>query len=126
MRRAFHCPENEGGEQCPKNKSSMERNPNRCQCLGSLSAIRYSVMSDTQTALTTRTDAILHDLTSVYDVPVHITIDVGRLRLRVRDLLRLAPHSIIGLTKPAGQPLEITINGVKVARAAGINVEQRT
>ena len=54
-------------------------------------------MSDTQTALTTRTDAILHDLTSVYDVPVHITIDVGRLRLRVRDLLRLAPDSIIAL-----------------------------
>jgi len=81
-------------------------------------------MSDTQTALTTRTDAILHDLTSVYDVPVHITIDVGRLRLRVRDLLRLAPDSIIALKKSAGEPFEISINGVQVARGEVIKVEQ--
>src|SRR5436305_14682643 len=81
-------------------------------------------MSDTQTALTTRPDAILHGLTSVYDVPVQITIDVGRLRLRVRDLLRLAPDSISALDKPAGEPLEISIHGVQVARGAGMNVEQ--
>ena len=81
-------------------------------------------MSDTQTALTTRTDNILHDLTSVYDVPVHITIDVGSLRLRVRDLMRLAPDSIIALKKPAGEPFEISINGVQVARGEVINVEQ--
>jgi flagellar motor switch protein FliN len=81
-------------------------------------------MSDTQTALTTRTDAILPDWTSVYDVPVHITIDVGRLCLRVRDLMRLAPDSIIELKKPAGEPFEISINGVQVARGEVINVEQ--
>jgi flagellar motor switch protein FliN len=81
-------------------------------------------MSDTQNALTARTDAMLRELATVYDVPVHLTIEVGRLRLRVRDLLRLVPGSIIELRKPAGEPFDICINGVQVARGEVINVEQ--
>ena len=86
--------------------------------------IHYSVMSDTQTALTARTDAMLRELATVYDVSVHITIEVGRLRLRVRDLIRLAPGSIIELKKPAGEPFDICVNGIQVARGEVINVEQ--
>jgi len=81
-------------------------------------------MSDTQTALTARTDAMLRELATVYDVSVHITIEVGRLRLRVRDLIRLAPGSIIELKKPAGEPFDICVNGIQVARGEVINVEQ--
>ena len=81
-------------------------------------------MSDTQTALTARTDAMLRELTTFYDVPVHLTIEVGRLRLRIRDLIRLAPGSIIELKKPAGEPFDICVNGIQVARGEVINVEQ--
>ena len=81
-------------------------------------------MSDTQTALTARTDAMLRELATVYDVSVHITIEVGRLRLRVRDLILLAPGSIIELKKPAGEPFDICVNGIQVARGEVINVEQ--
>ena len=81
-------------------------------------------MSDTQTALTARTDAMLRELATVYDVSLQITIEVGRLRLRVRDLIRLAPGSIIELKKPAGEPFDICVNGIQVARGEVINVEQ--
>src|SRR5262245_60313776 len=81
-------------------------------------------MSDTQTALTARTDAMLREMASVYDVSMHITIEVGRVRLRVRDLVRLVPGSIIALKKPAGEPFDICVNGVQVARGEVINVEQ--
>jgi flagellar motor switch protein FliN/FliY len=81
-------------------------------------------MSDKQTALAVRTDSLLRELSGVYDVPLYIAIEVGRLRLRVRDLIKLTPGSVIELRKPAGEPFDICINGVPVARGEVITVEQ--
>ena len=80
-------------------------------------------MSDTQ-ALALRTDAMLRELAPVFDVPLHVAIEVGRLRLRVRDLMKLSPGSVLELKKPAGEPFDICINGVQVARGEVILVEQ--
>ena len=81
-------------------------------------------MTDQQNALAVRTDAMLRELAQVHDVPLRIFIEVGRLRLRVRDLVKLAPGSVIELKKPAGEPFDICINGVPVARGEVITVEQ--
>ena len=81
-------------------------------------------MTDQQNALALRTDAMLRELAQVHDVPLRIFIEVGRLRLRVRDLVKLAPGSVIELKKPAGEPFDICINGVPVARGEVITVEQ--
>ena len=81
-------------------------------------------MSEKQNALALRTDAMLRELAAVYDVPLDITIEVGRLRLRVRDLIKLTPGYVIELKKPAGEPFDICINGVQVARGEVISVEQ--
>ena len=81
-------------------------------------------MSEKQNALAVRTDAMLRELSAVYDVPLYIAIEVGRLRLRVRDLIKLSPGSVIELKKPAGEPFDICINGVQVARGEVISVEQ--
>lgn len=75
-------------------------------------------------AVTLRTDALLRELASVYDILLYIAIEVGRLRLRVRELAKLAVDSVIELRKPAGEPFEICINGVPVARGEVITVEQ--
>lgn len=64
------------------------------------------------------------DLAPVYDIPLHITIEVGRCRLRVRDLLRLANGAVIGLKKPAGEPFDICVNDQNVARGEVVTVEQ--
>ena len=81
-------------------------------------------MSDKQNSLALRTDAMLRDLAPVYDIPLQIAIEVGRLRLRVRELIKLSPGSVIELKKPAGEPFDICINGVQVARGEVITVEQ--
>ncbi len=67
---------------------------------------------------------MLRELAQVHDVPLRIAIEVGRLRLRVRDLIKLGPGSVIELRKPAGEPFDICINGVQVARGEVITVEQ--
>ena len=81
-------------------------------------------MSDKQTSLAIRTDAMLRELAPVFDVPLYIAIEVGRLRLRVRELMKLSPGSVIELKKPAGEPFDICINGTQVARGEVITVEQ--
>src|SRR2546429_2959283 len=81
-------------------------------------------MSDPQSALALRADAMLRELAPVFDVPLHVAIEVGRLRLRVRDLMKLGPGSVIELKKPAGEPFDICINGAQVARGEVITVEQ--
>jgi len=83
-------------------------------------------MSEKQEALPVRADAMLQQLGPVYDIPLQIAVEVGRMRLRVRDLIRLAAESIIELKKPAGEPFDICINGVQVARGEVIMVEQST
>ena len=81
-------------------------------------------MSHKQEAVAVRTDALLRELAPVYDIPLQVTIEVGRARLRVRDVLKLAVDSIVELKKPAGEPFDICINGVHVARGEVIIVEQ--
>ena len=81
-------------------------------------------MSEKQNAVAVRADAMLRELAPVHDVPLRVAIEVGRLRLRVRELIKLAPESVIELRKPAGEPFDICINGVPVARGEVISVEQ--
>ena len=77
-----------------------------------------------QEALSLRADAMLRELSPVYDIPLEIAIEVGRLRLRVRDLIKLTVDAVIELKKPAGDPFDICINGIPVARGEVILVDQ--
>ncbi len=81
-------------------------------------------MNEKQNALAVQPDVMLRELAPVFDVPLRIEIEVGRLRLRVRELITLSPGSVIELKKPAGEPFDICINGVQVARGEVITVEQ--
>jgi flagellar motor switch protein FliN/FliY len=81
-------------------------------------------MSEKHDAVAVRANAMLRELAPVYDIPLHVSIEVGRLRLRVRELMKLSPESVIELRKPAGEPFDICVNGVPVARGEVIAVEQ--
>jgi flagellar motor switch protein FliN/FliY len=83
-------------------------------------------MSETQDAVSVRTNALLRELAFVHDIPLEISVEVGRLRLRVRDLLKMAPGVVLEMKKPAGEPFEICVNNYSVARGEVIVVEQTT
>src|ERR1051325_11131217 len=72
-------------------------------------------MTDKMEALV-RNDATLRELASMFDIPLQIAVEVGRVRLRVRDLMRLRVGAVIELKKPTGDPFEICVNGVCLAR----------
>ncbi len=55
-------------------------------------------------------------LDMVMDVPVTVTLEVGRTRMSVRDLLQLTHGSVVELDRRSGEPLDVLVNGTLVAR----------
>ncbi len=52
----------------------------------------------------------------ILDIPLEISVELGRTKMAIADLLRLGQGSVIELTKLAGEPLDVMVNGRLVAR----------
>jgi flagellar motor switch protein FliN len=61
----------------------------------------------------------------VLDIGVQISLEVGRARMTIRDLLALGPGSVIELARPAGDPLDVYVNNRLVARGEVVMVNDR-
>jgi len=58
------------------------------------------------------------------DVPLEVTVELGRTRRQVREVLELGPGSVVELDKLAGEPVDIHINGRLIARGEVVVVEE--
>jgi flagellar motor switch protein FliN len=63
-----------------------------------------------------RPGAELPNLQFILDIPLQVTVELGRKRLLVHDLLQLSQGSVIELTKQIGEPFEVLINQKLIAR----------
>ena len=61
----------------------------------------------------------------ILDVAVTLSLEVGRARMSVRDLLQLAPGAIVELDRLAGEPLDVLVNGVRIARGEVVGVNEK-
>lgn len=59
------------------------------------------------------------------DVPLQVTVELGRTKMRIADLLRLAKGSVVELDKLAGEPLDLRVNGQLVARGEAVIVNDK-
>ena len=64
-------------------------------------------------------------LDRVLDLPLEIHVELGRKRVRIADLLALAPGSLVELDVAAGAPLSILANQVLVAHGEAVVVGER-
>lgn len=62
-------------------------------------------------------------MTRVRDIPLEVTVELGRTRLLIRDILDLGTGSIIELDKIAGEPVDLFANGLIVARGEVIVID---
>jgi len=83
--------------------------------------------------------AELHDLTEdgapganrdvnlevILDVPVTLSMEVGRTRIPIRNLLQLNQGSVVELERAAGEPLDVFVNGTLVAHGEVVVVNER-
>jgi flagellar motor switch protein FliN/FliY len=66
-----------------------------------------------------------HNLDFILDIPLQISVELGRAKLLVNDLLQLGQGSVIELTKLVGEPLDILVNGKEVARGEVVVVNEK-
>ena len=66
-----------------------------------------------------------NNLEVILDIPLEITIELGRTRMVVNDLLKLAQGSVIELSKVAGETLEILANQRLVAKGEVVAVNDK-
>ncbi len=67
----------------------------------------------------------LGDLDFIMDIPLEITVELGRTTMPIFDLLQLGQGSIVELTKVAGEPLEILVNKKLIARGEVVVVNEK-
>ncbi|PIT99934.1 MAG: flagellar motor switch protein FliN [Bdellovibrionales bacterium CG10_big_fil_rev_8_21_14_0_10_45_34] len=61
----------------------------------------------------------------IMDIPLRVTVELGRTKMVVRDLLNLGQGSVIELTKLAGEPMEILVNDKLVAKGECVVVNEK-
>ena len=64
-------------------------------------------------------------LETVYDIPVQITVVLGRTNMQVSQLLKLGRGAVIELDKKVGEAIDIFVNNRLVARGEVVVVEER-
>jgi len=64
-------------------------------------------------------------LSFVMDVPVELTIELGRKTTKIGEVLRLGPGSILELSKANGEPLDVYVNNRLIARGEAVVVGER-
>lgn len=65
------------------------------------------------------------DLEMIMDIPVKLTVELGRTKLTIKQLLELAQGSVIELDGLAGEPMDILINGYLIAQGEVVVVDEK-
>ena len=67
----------------------------------------------------------LHDINLIMDIPIQLTVELGRTRMTIKELLRLTQGSIVPLEGLAGEPLDILINHYLIAQGEVVVVNDK-
>ncbi len=60
----------------------------------------------------------------IKDVPLEVTVELGRTRKSISDILDFAPGTIVELDKIAGEPIDVLVNGKYVAKGEVVVIEE--
>jgi flagellar motor switch protein FliN len=67
----------------------------------------------------------MKNLDFIMDIPLQLTVELGRTKLLVRDVLQLNQGSVVELTKLAGEPLDVFVNSKLVARGEAVVINDK-
>jgi flagellar motor switch protein FliN/FliY len=72
-----------------------------------------------------RQGAAHNDLDMIMDIPVQLTVELGRAKMPIKNLLQLAQGSVVELSGLAGEPLDVLINGFLIAQGEVVVVDEK-
>jgi flagellar motor switch protein FliN len=65
------------------------------------------------------------DIDFILDIPVQMTVELGRTKITIKNLLQLAQGSVVELDGLAGEPMEVLINGFLIAQGEVVVVNEK-
>lgn len=68
--------------------------------------------------------AIDPNISLIMDVPLQVTVELGRTRKLIREILELSPGSVVELDKLAGEPVDILVNGKLIAKGEVVVIDE--
>ena len=86
--------------------------------------VELDELEDTSNA-TSMTPEELSRLDSILDIPVTISMEVGRSKINIRNLLQLNQGSVVELERIAGEPLDVLVNGTLIAHGEVVVVNDK-
>jgi flagellar motor switch protein FliN/FliY len=73
----------------------------------------------------TQVSAAGNDLSMILDIPVQLTVELGRTRIPIKHILQLAQGSVVELEAMAGEPMDVLVNGYLIAQGEVVVVNDR-
>jgi flagellar motor switch protein FliN len=99
---------------------------------GELTAAASNAVADnaapasfTQFAPSSQVDAAGNDISMILDIPVQLTVELGRTRIPLKHILQLAQGSVVELEAMAGEPMDVLVNGYLIAQGEVVVVNER-
>ena len=66
-----------------------------------------------------------NDLNMILDIPVQLTVELGRTRVPIKHILQLAQGSVVELETLAGEPMDVLVNGFLIAQGEVVVVNEK-
>jgi len=66
-----------------------------------------------------------HDIDLILDIPVQLTVELGRTKIPIRHILQLAQGSVVELDGLAGEPMDVLVNGCLIAQGEVVVVNDK-
>ena len=66
-----------------------------------------------------------NDLNMILDIPVQLTVELGRTRIPIKHILQLAQGSVVELEALAGEPMDVLVNGYLIAQGEVVVVNEK-
>ena len=73
----------------------------------------------------TPTNAAGNDINMILDIPVQLTVELGRTRIPIKNILQLAQGSVVELEAMAGEPMDVLVNGYLIAQGEVVVVNEK-
>jgi flagellar motor switch protein FliN/FliY len=68
---------------------------------------------------------VTHDIEFILDIPVLLTVELGRTKISIKNLLQLAQGSVVELDGMAGEPMDVLVNGTLIAQGEVVVVNDK-
>lgn len=66
-----------------------------------------------------------NDIDMILDIPVQLTVELGRTKVPIKNLLQLAQGSVVELDALAGEPMDVLVNGYLIAQGEVVVVNEK-